>query len=393
MAFRGVLPEAPSFGTQLARGITGGFSQGAGVAGQLAAQSMLEKSKIAQKQKLFESIENPSQPSFNPEDVKQKFVDGLQQLEQMTGKPLQPEQIDQLWNGFVKTELPKMVGTQSSGQSQAGTAEDYRQKAKKAAIAGEDALSKTYTSQAEIAEKRAMKREEREFLPEKEYIQHAAKSNIEFLDKTKQIESDLPNTEFSLAMIEDSLQNADKWAAAKDFLADRTGFEGFRSASGSQLDSAIKTYFLGDLSSIKGGRPNVFIEKQLRDAYPKAGRDPISNQKVLLGMRMKEKINRLLVDRTAEEEDKFIKKQGFLPPNFEQHVKKSLKNEVEEIEKSSIKTLHALSKIEDKRDQIFAAQLKKGEHLMVSPDGEPFAVKEKEVEMYRSQGYIPLGKK
>jgi hypothetical protein len=265
--------------------------------------------------------------------------------------------------------------------------------AAKASLMGQHDLANTIIKGAEFQEKRASEQREREFLPQKEYIEHAAKRNTAFLDSVDQIEKDMPTTEFSLAMMEDALHNADKWAAFKDRIAEATGFPGFKSAAGTELDSAIKSYFLGDLSSIKGGRPNIFIEKQLRDAYPRAGQDPISNQKILLGMKMKEDISRKLIEKTRELEDKYISEKKHLPSRFEQVVKKEVRPEIEEIEQKAIKTLRSLSKIEENRDAIFRSKLKSGEILMMSPDGSPFAIPKKEMDAYRAQGYIPLGKK
>lgn len=254
-------------------------------------------------------------------------------------------------------------------------------------------LSAVAMEEGKIAEKRKMEQEERDYLPKKEYDQYAAKRNLEHLERADQLEKDAPNTEFALGMVEDALGDANKWAAARDWLADRTNFPGLKSAAGAELDSAIKNYFLGDLSSIKGGRPNVFIEKQIRDAYMKAGQDPISNQKILLGMKMKEQINRAIVDKTRDLEKKYTEKLGHLPSNFSTKLNESLKPEVSKIEKEAIDKLHKISDIQKVRNRLFRGHLKSGETLMMSPEGKAFAVKQKEVKMYRDEGYIPLGKK
>ena len=125
----------------------------------------------------------------------------------------------------------------------------------------------------------------------------------------------------------------------------------------------------------------------------KAGQDPISNQKILVGMKMKAAINRLKIEKTRELENSFIKKQGYLPPGFESMVNKAIKPEVNKIEKNSIDTLHNMSKIESVRDKIFRSYLNPGEILMMDGEGNPFAVKKKEVSLYKEQGYIPLGEK
>jgi hypothetical protein len=230
-------------------------------------------------------------------------------------------------------------------------------------------------------------------IPKQEYYKHAAKENSDFLNDIGNIERDLPNTSLALAGIEDALGNAGKWAATRDMIAEKTGFEGARSASGAELDSFIKSYFLGDLTSIKGGRPNVFIEKQIRDAYQKAGRDPIANQKVLIGMKMKESLNRLLVDETRNLENFYLENEDSLPPGFKSKVNKVIKERASAIEKKAIDTLHNMSAIEEQRDKIFRKSLQAGEVLMMDESGQPFAVPKKEVSAYKEMGYIPLGEK
>jgi hypothetical protein len=381
MAFLGVLPEAPSFGTQLARGLGAGLGAGVSQASQLAAQLGLEKYKQQQRQNLIQQIEGGvSRPSKPPSD--EEFLSLLPKIEENIGRELTPKDLDAIYKNWNQFQV-----------EQTGMQADPFAKAKAYAAAGEHELARLETERAKLGEKERIARGEREFLPQKEYIQHASKKNIEYLDKIDQLEADMPTTEFAVGMIEDALGNADKWAAVRDRLAEVTQFPGFRSAAGTELDSAIKNYFLGDLSSIKGGRANQFLEKQIRDAYPKAGQDPISNQKILLGMRLKEKIARLKVEKTRELEQKFIEKQGYLPTDFKTMVNKTLIPEVEKIEKDAINTLHNMSKIQESRDKIFRAYLNPGETLMMDQEGNPFAVKKSEVSMYREQGYIPMGEK
>lgn len=390
-----ILPEVPSFGTQLARGLGSGISSGISQSVQFAQQMALEKYKKKQRHELVDYIENQGkQPSqqrqqpFNQQSFDKEFIEALPNIEQALGRELIPEEIDKLYS---HAQQLRGSGMQQPGQQM--QEEDPFRKSKAYAVAGEHELARVETERAKTQEKRRIAEEEREFLPKKEYIQHAAKENIAFLDDISQIEKDLPTTEFSLAMVEDSLGNANKWSAFKDMLAEKSGFAGFRSASGAELDSGIKNYFLGDLTSIKGGRANQFLEKQIRDAYPKAGQDPISNQKIQIGMKMKEQINRLKVEKTRELESQFLDKQGYLPSGFKSLVNKSIKSEVEKIEKQAIDTLHNMTKIQEERDKIFRKYLNPGEVLMMDQKGDSFAVPKKEESFYREQGYIPLGKK
>ncbi len=88
-----------------------------------------------------------------------------------------------------------------------------------------------------IEQKQSEEASKRSFIPHEEYIKHASKENASFLDEVSQIEKDMPNTQFALAGIEDSLGNANKWAAFRDSIAERSGFEGARSAAGAELVS------------------------------------------------------------------------------------------------------------------------------------------------------------
>ncbi len=58
MAFRGILPEAPSFGTQLARGLGGGFGSGLSKSADIAQQLALKKAENPQ-------VLDSSQDSYN----------------------------------------------------------------------------------------------------------------------------------------------------------------------------------------------------------------------------------------------------------------------------------------------------------------------------------------
>lgn len=387
-----ILPENPSFGQMFARNLGSGLSQGLGQASQFVSQMAMKKAEMQQRGKLAENIHkrhhglSDSKTVMPQEELESKFLEALPQIEQAMGQELKPEHIDLLWNAALKNNQ----GQTSQGIQQN---QDPYAEAEELASAGLHDESQIATQRAKGQEKRQLIKEEREFLPKSEYIKQSAKGNQTYIDKVHKIQDEIPDTDVSIKMMEDSLGGAGKWAAFRDMLAERTGFNGFRSAAGAELQSAIKKYFLSDLGSVKGGRPNVFIEKMLIDAYPKAGNDPISNQKIASGMRMKRDIDQLHVDTENQLEALYLKKQGYLPANFESLVKEKMKEKAIKIEKDTIKTLTNLNKISESRDKIFRSDLKPGESLMMSPDGEPFAVPKKELDAYKEQGYIQIGKK
>lgn len=391
--------DAPGgFGQQLAKQLGAGLGSGLSQASQLGLQHMMEQMKMDRRQKLIDQIEGVRGKMPSRDEQENQYLQLLGQMPSDEGEfteggsqRRESDIASQLWGRETgDQESPNFGSNSINGNRQE---EDPFRKSRSYAAIGEHDLSRVASEEAKLLEKRKMAQEEREFLPKKHFIEHEAKRTSEFIDKIHRTEEELPNTEFNIRMLEDAAMDAGKWAAFRDQLAEKTGYEGFRSASGAELQSAIKNYFLSDLSTIKGGRPNQLIEKQLLDAYPKAGRDPISNQKVILGMKMKESIQRLQTDTANELKDKFLEKNGYLPSNFEDMVKKIVRSKVGDIEKTAIKSLDNLSKIEKQRDKLFRSQLKSGEYLMMSPEGEPFAVPFKEVSKYREEGYIPLGSK
>lgn len=227
-------------------------------------------------------------------------------------------------------------------------------------------------------------------LPKEEYIKQEYKSLPKFMESVDAAEDKIPISDMSIKLAEEAIEDSGKWNAFRDFLAEKTGYEGFRSSKGAELQSAIKQYFLGDLASIKGGRPNQLIERQLLDAYPRIGRDPISNQKIIVGMKMQQDIQREKVRLARDLEEKFLAKQGYLPPGFQSMVKKQLKPEVDKIEKNTIKKLSALSKYQKEYESIAKKQLNKNELLMLSPDGEYEAIPKSLFDEAKDQGYIKL---
>jgi len=148
MAFRGILPEVPSFGAQLAKELGGGIGKGVEQAGNLLTQSALEKMKLAQRKKLIDSVEGgrtTQRPSISEED----FISALPQIEQTLGRDLTPQDVSQLWEG--------LQGQQS--QTEGSDQEDPFRKAKQYAALGEHDLSRVEADKAKLASKQSFARE------------------------------------------------------------------------------------------------------------------------------------------------------------------------------------------------------------------------------------------
>lgn len=131
MSFLGIIPEAPSFKTQLARGLGGGLSAGVAQGNDFASQIITEKFKNAMRQKLINRIEG---------------TDAGNQLG-LSGKEKTPDVFSQLLNP--------------------GTAKDPFTKAKNYAAVGEHELAKLETERAKLGAKEKAK--EKEFSSDKTF--------------------------------------------------------------------------------------------------------------------------------------------------------------------------------------------------------------------------------
>jgi hypothetical protein len=107
-------------------------------------------------------------------------------------------------------------------------------------------------------------------------------------------------------------------------------------------------------------------------------------------MKMQQDMAREKVRLARELEEKYLAKDGFLPPGFQSIVKKQLKPMAEKIEKDTIKKLTALSRYQKEYEKIAKNQIKEGEMLMLSPDGEYEAIPKGSFQQAKDQGYIKL---
>lgn len=371
-----ILPEVPSFGSQFAQALGGGIGRGLSGTTALGAEMALERMKKRERQNLLNMVESQGMYPGAERELQTKFAQ--QFTPEATGEALD-----------LAAEAPSDPLKQLRNQETLAS-----MKAKQYAAMGEHDLSRVASEEANrlakerIAERRYTR--EREEFPRKEYEKMSYKTLGDFMEKINSREADLPSQEISLQMIQEASEDPSKWPAFREFLAEKTGYAGFRTARGKELDSAIKNYFIGDLASIKGGRPNVFIEQQLRGAYQELGVDPVANMKILVGQKMSHDLVRKEVEVTRALEEKFLQKQGYLPTNFQAQVKAQLKPFAEQVEKRAIQQLQQLSNVQKEGKKILKSQLNPGEVLMLSPEGQYEAVPKESLTEARQSGYIKI---
>lgn len=161
--------------------------------------------------------------------------------------------------------------------------------------------------------------------------------------------------------IED-IQNAASEVSGQDYIADVFGFEPMRTAKGAQLKTAIKDFFLSDLTRV-GARPNQWIEQQLADALPKIGRSPEANLITAEGMKFKVDLAKKrieILDDLAESDEK---KYTFVKKDWDSRASKLMKPYVEQRKKEleeNIKSIKDTYKANEKPS--------KGYVRMINPD-------------------------
>jgi len=220
----------------------------------------------------------------------------------------------------------------------------------------------------EEGKKRELDKENRKYQFEREKLARGEETEVSkpILMEMNEIRKNIPLQEQAIADIQEATPNV----SALDYFADVTGFEPARSAEGAKLKTAIKDFFLSDLSRA-GARPNQWIEQQLLDALPKIGRSPEANKVTAEGMKFKVDLakKRLeIIDRLADEDRE---KHTFVKGDIDSRAYKEMKKYVVDRQKQ----------LKDNIKKI-KAQYKGGKNTvkMISPEGSIYEVLSEDID-------------
>ena len=178
--------------------------------------------------------------------------------------------------------------------------------------------------------------------------------------------------------IEDIIEAAPE-TGIRDYLADTFAFEPLRTAEGAKLKTAIKDFFLSDLSRA-GARPNQWIEQQLADALPKLGRSTQANLITAEGMKFKVDLAKKrieIIDRLADEDRKKYK--GEVKPDVDARADKEMKKYVIDRQAELRDRIKEIKKTQDSAPSTHV--------LMVSPEGKPIMIDKRDIEEAMEHGY------
>jgi hypothetical protein len=103
--------------------------------------------------------------------------------------------------------------------------------------------------------------------------------NKPFLLSMGALRASLPEKEQALQRIDSALESGEI-NQFTDWAANRLGLDPLKKTQSQILEAAVKTFFLGDLSTVKGGRINQLLEKNLLFALQNPGKSPAANQEI-----------------------------------------------------------------------------------------------------------------
>jgi|SRR6188508_416571 len=181
------------------------------------------------------------------------------------------------------------------------------------------------------------------------------------------------NLQMQEQAIED-LMEASPHVGIRDWVADYFDIEPFRSESGAKFKTAVKDFFLSDISRV-GARPNQWVEKQLLSALPVAGRSPTSNMITTAGLRFKKDLSKKRLEIIDELSDKY----GYSEIDLDKTANKMMKSYVVERQKLLENEIRDIKNRESKLS---------GRKVRVTDQtGQAYEIDESEVELL-PEGYL-----
>lgn len=296
--FKGILPEAPSFGTQLARGLGGGIGTGISQATEMAQKLAAKKAEANENVKLLKSLRNQSNSSSS---VAERLA-GNQGNQRNEQNEISDDQIALL--AATKPELAKVLQEQKkSGRKQFEAERAFHwDRAKKVLAEADEGRSSTDQAKLSLG---VMKN-----AIEKDEVGLFSPSNL------------------------------------SQTLSSITGVDLPLDASGAQLATAQKNMLVNTLGLI-GGRPNQYIEQQISKGFPRIGQSKKANTASFLPAEASIDLKTKYYEALDELDQYYMDKQGYPPANIATLAQQKIRPYVDE----RLKKLEADLKSNEQSDQ------------------------------------------
>ncbi len=351
-----ILPPKTNLGSQIGSAFGQGFQSGSNLGTQANLQQLLQQRQQSMLQSsLDRALQNYSAPGMSQESKLMGLYRDLAanpQVAQALAGNLQKMQQQQQTMGLLQNILG---GNLSAGQpmQQSSLSQQETQGGPGSSVADSDIaalavvnpqLAKVLQQQKDASLQRELTEKKRgwelEDLARKEETDIAKPILLEL----NQVRKNIPYQEQAIEDIKEASPNVG-W---RDFVADLVGAEPLRTAEGARLKTAIKDFFLSDLTRA-GARPNQWIEQQLADALPKIGRSKEANLITAEGLKFKVDLAKKrmeIIDKLAEDQKK---RHGYVKGDIDslsynmmkpyvRERQKELKTAIEEIKKAEKST-------------------------------------------------------
>ena len=349
-----ILPPKTNLGSQIGSAFGQGFQSGSNLGNQANLQQLLQQKQQSILQSAIErATQNYSQPGLSQESklmglyrdlaanpqVAQALAGNLQKLQQqqqsmgllqqiLGGQPQMQSPYDatQGQNTGVDNGLP------SAGMSDSSIA---------ALAVVNPVLAKVLQQQKDASLQRELVEKKRSWELEDLARKEETAVSQPILLELNQVRKNIPLQEQAI----EDIKEASPSVGWRDYFADLVGAEPFRTAEGAKLKTAIKDFFLSDLTRA-GARPNQWIEQQLADALPKIGRSKEANLITAEGLKFKVDLAKKrmdLIDSLAEEQKK---SNGYVKGNIDSLAFNMMKPYVKEKQKELKKSIEEIKKTE-----------------------------------------------
>jgi len=385
-----ILPPKTNLGSQIGSAFGQGFQSGSNLGNQVNLQQLLQQRQQSMLQSsLDRALQNYSAPGMSPESKLVGLYRDLAanpQVAQALAGNLQKMQQQQQSMGLLQHILgggqPQAGGQNEAMQWQSsGVSESPASAMSDANIAAlavvNPVLAKVLQQQKDASLQRELTEKKRgwelEDLARKEETDIAKPILLEL----NQVRKNIPYQEQAIEDIKEASPNVG-W---RDFVADLVGAEPLRTAEGARLKTAIKDFFLSDLTRA-GARPNQWIEQQLADALPKIGRSKEANLITAEGLKFKVDLAKKrmeIIDKLAEDQKK---RHGYVKGDIDSLSYNMMKPYVKERQKELKTAIEEIKKAEK------STSVERGFKRMTNPEtGEMYDIPIQDVNEARKAGW------
>jgi len=197
-----------------------------------------------------------------------------------------------------------------------------------------------------------------------------------YLEGVSEKAQTIPKEKVAIEQMRAALDSGD-FNSWRNAISDVFGLDLGKTKSAQTVNAATKQFLISELAAITG-RPNQFIEQQITKALISPQYQDEANQAILEGLELLSNLKNDEVDIALNLERSYASKGRNVPRDFQLKVKEKLADRTEKLVKGYENRLKELltSKTADK-DEI----------VMLSPDGERYAIPKNQVKAAQKSGY------